>query len=95
MIAFRGHVCKYIVVFILTAILLASLIITVAIIPRKQIKGNMLESAEYMAERNVIFRIRDFVRASSIDRYADCLTLSIAWGLDEKDPIRSAMKTGY
>lgn len=90
-ISIRNHIIVFIIVFFV----LLLLIIGTACIPKEQIKSNMLESAEYMCEKNTSFLLTDFVQASKIDHYADCITLSIGYELDNKQPIRSAMWTGF
>ena len=45
----------------------------------------MLESAEYMCEHPTQRRIIDWISASRIDHYADCITLSIAYELNEDE----------
>ena len=76
-------------------LLLTGLIVGVAIIPRERIKTNMLESAEYMCESPTQWLLMDWIHASQIDHYADCITLSIAYELDESRPLQSAMTTSF
>lgn len=76
-------------------LLLTGLIVGVAIIPRERIKTNMLESAEYMCESPTQWLLTDWIHASQIDHYADCITLSIAYELDESRPLQSAMTTSF
>lgn len=76
-------------------LLLTGLFVGVAIIPRERIKTNMLESAEYMCESPTQWLLTDWIHASQIDHYADCITLSIAYELDESRPLQSAMTTSF
>lgn len=55
----------------------------------------MLESAEYMCERRTSYLITNWIHASQMDRYADCITLSIAHQLDANKPLESAMWTSF
>ena len=88
-------VIKYILTFLMVLIILFSLLLCSALIPRDAVRTQMLESAEYMCERQSTFLVRDFLTASVIDRYADCITISIAYYLDENHPVESAMWTAF
>ena len=85
----------YPISFVVIYLLLTGLIVGVAIIPRERIKTNMLESAEYMCESPTQWLLTDWIHASQIDHYADCITLSIAYELDESRPLQSAMTTSF
>ena len=85
----------YPISFVVIYLLLTGLIVGVAIIPRERIKTNMLESAEYMCESPIQWLLTDWIHASQIDHYADCITLSIAYELDESRPLQSAMTTSF
>ena len=85
----------YPISFVVVYLLLTGLIVGVAIIPRDRIKANMLESAEYMCESPTQWLLTDWIHASQIDHYADCITLSIAYELDESRPLQSAMTTSF
>ena len=86
---------KYIVLFVTCFLLLLMFIVIVACIPREKIKPRMLESAEYMCERRTSYLITNWIHASQMDRYADCITLSIAHQLDANKPLESAMWTSF
>ena len=86
---------KYILIFFCTFFLLFVLIPGAASIPKTWIKSKMLESAEYMSNHKTSFLITDWISASQIDHYADCINLSIADQLDEEKPLQSAMWTVY
>ena len=88
-------VIEYILTFSLVLCLLFALTIGTALIPRDAVRPKMLESAEYMCERQSTFLVRDFLTASVIDRYADCITISIAYYLDENHPVESSMWTSF
>lgn len=82
---------KYPAAFFLTFLLLTALLVGAACVPRQRIRQNMLKSAETMCETRTQFLITSWIRASQIDRYADSITLSIAYHLDENAPLQSAM----
>lgn len=90
-----SRILKYTFAFIAVYILLSAFIIGAALVPRKKIKPRMLESAEYMCEHPTQRRIIDWISASRIDHYADCITLSIAYELNEDEPLQSSMYTSY
>ena len=81
--------------FLLVLCLLFAIMVVSALIPREAVRPKMLESAEYMCERQSTFLVRDFLTASVIGRYADCITISIAYYLDENHPVESAMWTSF
>ena len=85
----------YPISFVVIYLLLTGLFVGVAIIPRERIKTNMLESAEYMCESPTQWLLTDWIHASQTDQYADCITLSIAYELDESRPLQSAMTTSF
>lgn len=86
---------KHLMVFIAIIFVLLTLLVVTALIPRENTHQKMLESAEYMNEKQSTFLIRDFLHASVIDHYADCITLSIAYYLDEENPLESVMWASY
>lgn len=90
-----AHILRYIVIFIAVFLLLLFFLIGAAMVPREKIRPKMLESAEYMCEHNTQYLVIDWILASRIDHYADCISLSIAYELDEKNPLRSSMYTSF
>lgn len=86
---------KYLFAFMAVLLLLTGFIVGVATIPRDKIKCNFLESAKYMCERRTSYLITNWIHASQMDRYADCITLSISHQLDENRPLESAMRTSF
>ena len=88
-------IVKYPVTFMAAFLFLLLFIISAACIPTEKIKSKMLESAEYMCESSTSYLITNWIHASEIDHYADCITLSIAHQLDEDKPLESAMWTSY
>ena len=83
------------IAYITTFLCLLFFMIIAACIPVDKIKPKMLESAEFMCERSTSYLITDWIHASQMDRYADCITLSIAHQLDEDNPLESAMWTSF
>lgn len=84
-----------IITFIVTAVLLAGLLVSTAFIPKESLRDNMLESAEYLYEGELFgYRIGK-MSSTRIDRYADAILLNIAWHYDSEEPLRSVMKSSY
>lgn len=88
-------VCKLALIFVFVVIACFALTVGTALIPRRAIRENMHVSAEYMCEKPTVYTLVDFIRASQIDHFADCMTLSIAYYLDEETPVRSAMLCSF
>ena len=86
---------KYILVFLLVLSLLFALMVGSALIPRKTVRTKMIESAEYMCENTTMYLIKSFLHASQIDHYADSITLSIAYYLDDDNPVESSLWASY
>ena len=78
-----------------TLLLLYLLTVTAPLVPKKLIKNHMTESAEYMVEQGTSHRLLNFVNASFLDYYADSVTLSITYSLDEEHPVISSMWSNY
>ena len=89
------HIIKYVLIFLLVLCMLFALLVGSALIPREAVKPKILESAEYMCENTTLYLLTDFLQASKIDHYADCITLSIAYYLDENNPVESALWSSY
>ena len=88
-------IVKYPAVFIAAFLFLLLFTISAAYISKEKIKPKMYESAEYMCENKTSFLLVNWLQASKIDHYADCLTLSIAHQLNEKKPIESALWASF
>lgn len=89
------YFAKYVFSFISCFFILFSFTIAVTYIPTEKIKPKMLESAEYMCQGNTMYLITDWIRASQIDHFADCITLSISYHFNGKKPLESAMWASY
>ena len=64
-------------------------------VPKDKIEKNMQISADYLCEKIVFFFMIDDVMPSLIDRYADSITLNIAWNYDEDNALTSAMRADF
>ena len=94
---FKNHIIiiKAAAVFAVTVLVLATLLILTAFIPKDSIRKNMLSSAEYLCEDEPFVYLDDKLYASKIDRYADAILLGIAWQYDSKEPARSVMISAF
>lgn len=81
--------------FLLAVLLLTLSLVLTAMIPRDAIRENMLESAQFLANRPLFGTVLDGVEGSRIDRYADAILLGIAWQYDGEKPLESVMVSSY
>lgn len=89
------NICKYIVVFLISASIMAGLLVLSACIPRTAIESNMKSSAEYLAEAEIFGLAVEGAEGSRIDHYADAILLGIAWQYDAQEPLRSVMLSSW
>ena len=89
------QLCKYILIYLISLIALTMFIVGSAMIPEEKIKSKMLKSAEYMCAHEVKYMVLNFDPSSEIDLCTDCVTLSIAYQLDEHHPYISSMWTSF
>lgn len=88
-------VLQYIGTFMLAVVIMLSLLIGAAKVPRSSIQVKMQESSEYLLSQSSLYNIMPSVRGSSIDHYADAVLLSIAYYLEPDDSFRSVMWANY
>lgn len=81
--------------FVAAQVLFVLFMCACAKLPKEKIKGNMLTSADYLCEKEVFFDIIEGLTPTTIDRYADSITLNIAWNLNGDDAIASAMRDDF
>ncbi len=86
---------KYVISFAAALSVLFALFVSASLVPREKVQANYEESAEFMTERPTSFYFHTFVHGSSLDYYADCITLSIGYNLDSGDPLKSSMWCSY
>ena len=86
---------RELIAFIVTAVCMVGLLVTVAMIPRETIRPNMEESAEFFCNRALFGHVIRGIKSSCIDRYSDAILLNIAWHYDEDHPLKSTMWSGY
>ena len=72
------------VVFMFFLSLQLLLLYAAAFIPNSAIEKHYKESADYLCEKQVFFKLNKDINASKIDRYADSILLNIAWNFDKK-----------
>ena len=86
---------RYMIAFIAVLGILFALLLSATLVPRDKVQTNYEESAEFMTERPTSFYFRTYVHGSKLDYYADCITLSIGYNLDSKEPLTSSMWCSY
>ncbi|MCR5291401.1 MAG: hypothetical protein K6E28_00770 [Eubacterium sp.] len=86
---------REILTFVIATIIFVFALLLAAIIPRDAIKEHMLESAEYLCEKEVFYNVSKTDFSSRIDRYADSILLGIAWQYDSQNPLPSVMNSAY
>lgn len=84
-------VIKYLSTFIVTLLLLTSLLMISACIPRSAIKQNVIKTADFLCEKPSIFPLIPGISASTVDRYADAILMSVVYCWDEKNPFESVL----
>lgn len=90
-----SNIFRYILTFFIITILQLLLLVAVAIIPRRAIQDNMIESANYLCQDSVFFYANKKDMSSRIDRYADSIFLNISYNLDSQHPLDSVMSSSY
>ena len=98
-------ILKYITVFLLAIVLMVSVLVGVAVIPRQRIQNKAEESAELLMLRDVNFynlngghEGRIVIRTgdcSKIDQVADSISLSMAYYLEADHPLESVLWAKY
>ena len=77
---------RFLEVFLLSA---------VSLIPRSAIRKHTQESAEYLLEKPVFYRVVKQDPASNIDHYADAILLNILYHFDSAHPVTSPLTASY
>jgi len=86
---------KYAIVILITVFCLIGALLLTALIPKQAIHDNMLESAQEMVEHKPFERKIENMDSTIMHYYADAISLNIIYHLDEKDPIKSVVESGY
>ncbi len=88
-------VSLYILIFAVSAMLLAGLLLASACIPQSRIQKHMEESADILCEHDRIWYVIPGVESSQNHLYADAITANIAYHLSDGNPLESVMWAGY
>ncbi len=75
-------------------ILLGFLVLS-ALVSKESVRENFKESAEYLVENEQFPKMEKGIDTSTIDRYADCILLNIAYCFDSDNPLDSVMWSKY
>lgn len=84
-----------IVSFLVLTFLEVFLLSAVSLIPRSAIRKHTMESAEYLLEKPVFYRVVKQDPASNIDHYADAILLNILYHFDSAHPVTSPLSASY
>lgn len=84
-----------IVSFLVLTFLEVFLLSAVSLIPRSAIRKHTQESAEYLLEKPVFYRVVKQDPASNIDHYADAILLNILYHFDSAHPVTSPLTASY
>ena len=87
---------KYIKIFVITLIICILSLILVTILPKGKIEEHCKEAAQIYIDSNALFPEVLIGRPNTtIDNYADSISLSIIYSLNSQDPIKSVMEAKY
>ena len=86
---------KKIIIIAVIAIIMPSMLIMSAFIPKSAIRKGTLSSAEYLNSHDMFGCVIDGVEGSRIDGYADSILLNIAYHLDKNHPLKSVALSAY
>ncbi len=89
------HVLIGLALFVAAQVLFVLFMIACAKAPQDRISENMLRSADYLCEKDVFFDMMEGITPTKIDRYADSITLNIAWNLDGDNALTSVMRDDF
>ncbi|WP_019228676.1 hypothetical protein [Sedimentibacter sp. B4] len=86
---------KYVLLYGLVLGIGLLLLVLSTLIPRLSIQKKSEASAVYLNEQSLFTPILNGQKSTMVDNYADTISLSIAYSLDEKQPLKSALETNY
>ncbi len=92
---------KFKILLLYTAVLISltmlelALPVLTAMIPRSAISQSVKESAVYLMENSVFYRIEKNNPASEIDHYADSILLNIIYNYEDEHPLSSVLSSSY
>lgn len=89
------NIIKYCLIFIIIVISVLTLMVGVAKIPKKLIKENVTESAEYLKQKPMYYEIIKNHPETKIDHYADSITLNIVYNLESENSLKSILYAKY
>lgn len=87
---------EYVIIFALTLAVLAGLLIATTLIPKSNIKKNMVKTADYLYEKEQLFeQMAAGIDGSKQDRYADAILAEIAYHYTSEAPVTSVMESKF
>ncbi len=86
---------RYLAIAVITALSCMGLLFLAPLVPQETIQENCIESARYFKEAPIFENaVGEFIGGKR-DNYADCILMNIAYHLDERHPITSAITSSY
>ena len=83
--------CKYVLIFIIMVVILLSVLVLSAKLPREKVKANIRESVDFFKENNGITMLLSRREYTYIQYCADATLLGIIYNLDEDNPLESVL----
>lgn len=88
-------ILKYVLVFVVSVVVLFLVMVGSEFISQDAMRDNMASTADFICEKECVFSLWTGMPAGNIDRYADSVSLGIAWQSDSEHPFESAMWCSY
>lgn len=85
------NIVKYIIIFVTVLVLLLTLLVGVATIPKTLIETNIKESVEFYKKNHGIEELQKRREYTFLHLYADTVLLNIIYNIDKEAPIESVM----
>ena len=86
---------RYLIAFGLALMTMILLLFVSSRVPKSVIRKNMMETADYLCEKPLLYNQVDFLQSSRVDHYADSIWLSIAYFLGDEKPMTAISLTSY
>jgi hypothetical protein len=88
-------ILKYVLLYGLVLGIGLLLLVLSACIPRQWVQQHSEGSAVYLNEKPLFAPLLDGQKWTTVDNYADTISLSIAYSFDDKQPLKSALEANY
>lgn len=89
------NIFKNILVFLITLIICAGVLLLVCQIPQSAIHENCRKASEYFTDHDKYPMVIDGFESTCIDNYADCMLLNVIYNVDEDNAFYSIIESPY